>query len=61
MANLNGTLSTAAIDKRIVEAVCSICYEVILAREVTGSLEEAELRDAIHRHTKQHHSLAKTE
>jgi len=49
---------TLMIDRRIVEAVCSICHDVILGRGRTGSIEEqeAELRDAINRHAKQWHS-----
>jgi hypothetical protein len=49
---------TLMIDRRIVEAVCSICHDVILARGRSGSIEdqEAELRDAINRHARQRHS-----
>jgi hypothetical protein len=49
---------TLMIDRRIVQAECSICHDVILARGRVGSIEdqEAELRDAINRHARQRHS-----
>jgi hypothetical protein len=62
MAKLE-TIVTVVIDKGIVEAECSICHDVILARRRTGSLDdkETELRDAINRHTQQRHRLAQLE
>jgi hypothetical protein len=62
MAKLE-TIVTVMIDKLIVEAKCSICHDVVLARRGTGSLEdqEAELRDATNRHTRQRHCRAKLE
>jgi hypothetical protein len=51
---------TAVVNQRIVEARCSLCHEVILARERVGSVEDqdAELREAIQKHASQRHSVA---
>ena len=50
---------TVMVNRRIVEAECSLCHEVILARGRVGSIEdqEAELREAIHKHASQRHSV----
>jgi len=49
---------TLIIDKRIVEAKCSLCHDVILGGGRAGSIEdqEAELREAINRHSSRWHS-----
>jgi len=49
---------TLMIDKRIVEAECSLCHDVILAGGRSASTEdqETELREAIDRHAKRRHS-----
>lgn len=54
------TIVTVMADKRIIEAKCSICHELILASGSTGTREdqEAKLREAISRHATQRHSLS---
>jgi hypothetical protein len=49
---------TIMIDKRVIEAECSLCHDVILAHGRADSIEdqEAELREAINRHARQRHS-----
>ena len=49
---------TVMIDKRIVEAECSLCHEVIFAHGRAASIEdqETELREAINKHAKRWHS-----
>jgi len=49
---------TVMVNKRIVEAECSICHDVIfVGRAGSSEDQEAELREAITRHARRWHSL----
>jgi hypothetical protein len=49
---------TIMVDKRIVEAECSLCHDVIFAHGRADSTEdqESQLREAINKHARQRHS-----